>query len=381
MEVKHRQRKRIGASIEGLGRVPRVTASAPDCLALLGDATGQNGGSVLACATEPRIHVTAAATDGAGIEVVGPRGTVLSVYPGDATGDVWSRRAAGVLRELAALEGGPVAMDHGGVRIDVSASDVPGDPGPAYDVALARALSALRGMTIPPRKIAGVGFRASRSGQGDRRAGGAVVAHAVAALARPNAALLVESASTAVEHVPLPFKLLLVRCGAPRVELAAQRAAECAAALSALQLELPELVWLASWPMAWLAKLKQVLAQPLRSRALHILGESARARFGAELLLSRQYKRFGALIYESHVSWRRLYEGSSGVADRVVSAAKRAGAAGARATGLEGDVLVFVRGPHAKVERAITAALRSAGATAAIAFITPEAGVRLERSA
>ncbi|HUK20128.1 MAG TPA: galactokinase family protein [Gemmatimonadales bacterium] len=379
MEVKHRQRRGIDSFAEAFGSVPRVTASAPECLALLGDQTGQNGGSVLACATEPRIRVTVAAADSVKVEVVA--GSIHDFSARDSKDDGWRRRAANVLRELAALEGGPRALDRGGIRVVVSATGTSAVPGPAYDVALARALAALRGMTIPPRKIAGVGFRAGRNGQGDDRTPTAVVEHAVAALARPNAALLVESASTEVKRVPLPFKLLLVRCGAPRSELATQRAAECAAALSALQLELPELVWLASWPMAWLAKLKQVLAQPLRSRALHILGESARARFGAELLLSRQYKRFGALIYESHVSWRRLYEGSSGVADRVVSAAKRAGAAGARATGLEGDVLVFVRGPHAKVERAITAALRSVGATAAIAFVIPEEGVRLERSA
>src|SRR2546422_4523590 len=34
---------------------------------------------------------------------------------------------------------------------------------------------------------------------------------------------------------------------------------------------------------SWLPRLKRALPEPLRSRALHVIGETARARFGAQL--------------------------------------------------------------------------------------------------
>jgi len=85
----------------------------------------------------------------------------------------------------------------------------------------------------------------------------------------------------------------------------------------------PELRWLASWPAAWLPRLKRALPEPLRSRALHVIGETARARFGAQLLAHGHLKRFGELLYESHESCRRLYACSTPELDTIVAAARR----------------------------------------------------------
>ena len=90
---------------------------------------------------------------------------------------------------------------------------------------------------------------------------------------------------------------------------------------------------MASWPAEWLARLKRALREPLRSRAVHVVSETARTRFGAQLLQQGKLKRFGELLYESHESCRRLYECSSPELDTIVSVAKRAGALGARLTG------------------------------------------------
>src|SRR5438093_1258244 len=93
------------------------------------------------------------------------------------------------------------------------------------------------------------------------------------------------------ERVRFGGGLLLVDAGARPDEAARvleQRQAECEAAVARLKLELPELYWLASWPAGWLARLKKALREPLRSRAVHIVGETARARFGAELLARRR---------------------------------------------------------------------------------------------
>src|SRR5438445_553174 len=177
-----------------------------------------------------------------------------------------------------------------------------------------------------------------------------------------------------------------------RRELAAgafnERRSECEAAVARLKLDLPELVWLASWPATWLPRLKRALPEPLRSRALHVLGETARARFGAQLLARRQLKRFGALLYESHESCRRLYDCSTPELDTIVAAARRAGALGARLTGAGwgGAVLVLLakttgkRGKHeAKVVREIQQAFRAAYARdPAISTVHPSGGVRRE---
>jgi len=171
-----------------------------------------------------------------------------------------------------------------------------------------------------------------------------------------------------------------------RRELAAgalnERRAECEAAVARLKLELPELRWLASWPAAWLPRLKRVLPEPLRSRALHVVGETARVRFGAQLLARRHLKRFGELLYESHESCRQLYDCSTPELDTIVAAARRAGALGARLTGAGwgGAVLVLLGGKgEAKVTREIRRSFRAAyGREPAIDVVHPSGGVRRE---
>jgi galactokinase len=147
-------------------------------------------------------------------------------------------------------------------------------------------------------------------------------------------------------------------------------------------MELPELVWLASWPAEWLARLKRALKEPLRSRAVHIVGETARTRFGAQLLTQGKLKQFGALLYESHESARRLFACSSPELDTVVHAAKRAGALGARLTGggWGGAAIVLVGKGEEKVVNAITRAfVKAHGREPAISAVKPAGGVRLER--
>src|SRR5213076_1157673 len=161
-----------------------------------------------------------------------------------------------------------------------------------------------------------------------------------------------------------------------------ERRAECEAAVARLRLELPELVWLASWPARWLPRLKRALTEPLRSRALHVVGETARTRLGAQLLTRGHMRRFGKLLYEAHESCRRLYECSAPELDLVVAAAKRAGALGARLTGAGwgGAVLVLV---ERKREARITALIRGAFARAygrepPITVVRAAGGVRRE---
>jgi galactokinase len=207
----------------------------------------------------------------------------------------------------------------------------------------------------------------------------------IAAIAKPRHAVLIECSSIATRHIPFRGHLLLVDTGA-RHALADgalnRRRAECEAAVARLQLELPELLWLASWPVRWLPRLKRALPEPLRSRALHVVGETARTRFAAQLLARGRLKRFGQLLYESHESCRDLYECSAPALDLVVDAARSAGALGARLTGAGwgGAVLVLVAPRRAA---SVVAEIRQAFAAAygrdpPISVVRPAGGVRRE---
>src|SRR2546429_150361 len=198
-----------------------------------------------------------------------------------------------------------------------------------------------------------------------------------------------EPAPLRARHIPIRGRLLLVDPGT-RHQLTAgalnERRAECEGAVGRLKLELPELVSLASWPARWLPRLKRALAEPLRSRALHVVGETARTRFGAQLLTRGHMRRFGELLYEAHESCRRLYECSAPELDVVVAAARRAGALGARLTGAGwgGAVLVLLGkgdGGRGKGEAKVAKEIRRAfaaeyGREPTITHVRPSGGAR-----
>ena len=93
-------------------------------------------------------------------------------------------------------------------------------------------------------------------------------------------------------------------------------------------------------------------------------------------------KQFGALLYESHESCRRLYDCSAPELDTIVAAAKRAGALGARLTGAGwgGAAIVLVSKTDKKTIPAIQRAFeRSYGRTPPIMEVAASAGTHTER--
>ncbi len=369
---------------------PQAAASAPGRVNLIGEHTDYNGGPVLPVACAARTFVAVGPAAPGLLEMVSARdGQVTRIDYREGRAQGWGAYIAGVMRELVALGAAPA---EGGARISV-AGDLPVAAGlassAALTVAAAKALSLLAGTRLQPRQLAGVAFRAEYD-HVDVRCG--LMDQMSAALARPGRALLLECSSLAARHIPITGRLLLVDSGVRR-ELAGgalnQRRAECEAAVARLKLELPELQWLASWPATWLPRLKRALPEPLRSRALHVVGETARARFGAQLLERGHLKRFGQLLYESHESCRRLYDCSTPELDTVVAAARRGGALGARLTGAGwgGAVLVLLGTGEAnsgkretKVVAEIQRAFRAAyGREPPITVVRPSGGVRRER--
>ncbi|HEX4627240.1 MAG TPA: galactokinase, partial [Gemmatimonadales bacterium] len=342
------------------GVAPRARASAPGRVNLIGEHTDYNGGPVLPVALAERTSAAVGPAEAGVLEVVSARdGAVHRVDYRDGHPVGWGRYVAGVMREL--LEAGAAPLG-GGARVAV-ASDVPIGAGlsssAALTVATAKALSVLACAPLSPRQIAGIAFRAEHDHVGVRCG---IMDQMIAALAKRNHALLIECASGATRHIAFRGRLLLVDTGG-RHELATgalnERRAECEAAVARLKLELPELVWLASWPVGWLPRLKRALSEPLRSRALHVVGETARTRFAAQLLARGQVRRFGQLLYESHDSCRDLYQCSTPELDLVVAAARRAGALGARLTGAGwgGNAVVLV---HRRTEARVVEGVRRA---------------------
>ncbi len=367
------------------GVAPRAAASAPGRVNLIGEHTDYNGGPVLPVAIAERTTAAVGAAEDGLLEAVSSNdGAVIRVRWQEELPAGWGAYVGGVLRELWAAEALPPG---GGVRVAVT-SDVPVGAGlsssAALTVSTAKAVVELAGAKLTGRQIAGVAFRAEQDHVGVRCG---VMDQTIAALAKPNHALLLECASLEVKHIPFRARLLLVNTGT-RHDLATgglnERRAECEAAVKQLKIELlPELVWLASWPAEWLPRLKKALKDPIRSRAVHVVGETARTRFGAQLLSQGKLKAFGALMYESHESCRRLYQCSAPELDTVVHAAKRAGALGARLTGAGwgGAAIVLVGKGEKKIVDAIKRAfVKAYGREPAISDVHASAGARVEKA-
>jgi len=372
------------------GTIPRSAASAPGRVNLIGEHTDYNGGPVLPIAIAERTTavVGPGSADAPGtLEAVSTRyNAVARVRWQEELPQGWPAYVAGVLRELWTLEAIP---PRGSLRIAV-ASDVPIGAGlsssAALSVATAKAIATFVGAKLTPRQIAGVAFRAEHDHVGVRCG---VMDQTIASLGKSGHALLLECASLEARQIPFAARLLLVDTGVKH-DLSAgslnERRAECEEVVKRLKLDLPELVWLASWPVDWLPRLKRALPEPLRSRAVHVVSETARARVAAQLLAGKKLTQFGRLLYESHESCRRLYECSAPELDTVVAAAKRAGALGARLTGAGwgGAAIVLVKergaGSAERVAEAIRAAFREAyGREPEIRPVKSSAGVRTER--
>ncbi|HXF94799.1 MAG TPA: galactokinase family protein, partial [Gemmatimonadales bacterium] len=257
------RREALRLFLEAFGQPALQAASAPGRVNLIGGHTDYNGGPVLPVAIGTRATVAVGPGEPGALDVVsaqvslGRRPERIAWQETLAPG--WGGYLAGVMRELWALEAVPPG---GGARVAV-ASEIPMGVGLASSAALAvagaRALAALAGASLTPRQVAGVAFRAEHDQVGARCG---LMDHAVAALAKPGRALLVECASLATRYVPFSGRLLLVDTGVRRRDArseADRRRIECEAAVKALKVDLPELHWLASWPVDWLARLKKRL--------------------------------------------------------------------------------------------------------------------------
>ena len=386
--VKPMRAQAIALFQAAFGGPPTHAASAPGRVNLLGEHTDYNGGPVLPMAIGARTTAAAGAGEPGWIDLVSLRdGLVERVRWDGALPQGWAGYVVGVQRELAGLGAAPP-----GVRLAV-ASDVPIGGGlsssAALTVSVARAFADLADADLSIQDLVGVALRAEAEQVGVRCG---IMDPTIVARGRGGHALLLECSTGRMRFIPVRARFLLFDTGV-RHELADgvynTRRAECEAALRVLQLTEPALSHLAEWPARRVPALRRLLDEPLRSRVLHVVTETARTRSGADLLARGRLRPFGKLLDASHESCRRRYECSAPELDVVVRAARRAGAWGARLTGAGwgGCVLVLVgAGDRATAlrEQAVIDAVNRAFTRAydrepSVRSVRPGAGARRER--
>jgi galactokinase len=304
--------------------------SAPGRVNLLGEHTDYNGVPCLPMAVERRTIVAAGYAD-KWEAVSAVDGEIVTVDPDKPRKGHWTAFLAGVIQVL--KRGG---MGMKGARLSVM-STVPVGAGlsssAALSVALARALTGLGGIRTTPDDLADIAWQAEHDEVGVQCGR---MDQTVSAQARAGSAMLFESATRAITHVPFAERLWVFETGVTHQLTDGgynQRRQECEAALQQVREAGLEVATLAEGPETELPRLVRTLPPPWNARLRHVVTETHRTRASVSALASKDYARFGALMVESHNSLRDDYKAGVREADTLVASLMRHGAHGARLTG------------------------------------------------
>jgi len=162
---------------------------------------------------------------------------------------------------------------------------------------------------------------------------------AASLLCQAGHALFLDTRTHAMQHVPIPpgWAIVVADTGKPRVLTESDynlRRAQCEQATVALQGVLGEaVVALRDISPEQGALYLPLLAEPMRRRARHVVGENARVQAFLTALHHADTAQVRALMLASHASLRDDYEVSCAELDAMVEACLQAGAIGARMTG------------------------------------------------
>jgi galactokinase len=384
------------------GGRPDGVWSAPGRVNLIGEHTDYNGGLCLPIALPHRTYAAVAARPGTrrlrlvsaqepdsprevDLDAVGPAGTQAGAlgWAAYVAGVPWALEAQRLGRDLPGLD---VAVD----------SSVPAGAGLSSSAALECAVAvavddlAALGLAGPAddpddagrARLAAACVRAENEIAGAPTGG---MDQAAALRARAGHALLLDCRDGHVEHVPLDLgaaglELLVIDTRAEHRLVDGQYARRrevCEAA--ARRLGVPDLRAVADAVMGGEARIEDVLARladgEQRRRVRHVVTEIGRVRALVDVLrhapgdglAGPALERAGAMLDASHESLRDDYEVSSPELDLAVTAARGAGAHGARMTGggFGGSAIALVDALAAdEVMSAVAAAFAAAGLTA-----------------
>ena len=311
-------------------RPSRAGAFAPGRVNLIGEHTDYNRGLALPFAIAQGITVRATALAG---ERIHAHARDLGEEDEFALGEIspasgWRAFVRGTVAELAVAGVAPV-----GARVEIG-GDLPRGAGlsssAALEVALCLALQALAGhpeRSDDPLATARLCARVENDWVGAQTG---LLDQLASLCGEPHMALRIDFSTLAVEPIPLPlegWRLVVLDSGERHAHASSaynQRRLECIRAC--------ELLGIASLREASSDAVAQ-LPQPLRDRALHVLGENQRVLDTVDALQARQLEALGELLNASHASLRDLYGVSTAAVEAAVRRLLDAGAAGARMVG------------------------------------------------
>jgi galactokinase len=344
--------------VSRFGSEPRVIASAPGRVNLIGEHTDYNGGEVLPIAISRRTYVAVARRDDTDAPVLRAVSStephVGSVPLQDvAKSGHWWDYVLGVVEPLLREMVGARTLEH--LSLDVAvASDVPTGSGlsssAALEVATALAVSELLEDRLTAHDAAMAAWRAETGFVG---VACGIMDQFASAMAREGHALHIDCQTAHTDHAPFADSVLIFDTAVRRNLRTSefnQRRAECVEALEVLRVHMPGLVSLAAVEPQQVIDAK--LPEPLNRRALHVSQETRRVREAVALLragkaLTRE------LLVGSHESLRDLYECSRPELDWLVERSiQLPGVRGARLTGAGWGGCAIVVGDAAALEAA-----------------------------
>lgn len=308
---------------------PEAVALAPARANLLGEHTDYNDGFVLPTTLGFTTTVAVGRGPNPGrIEAFSAnfRETRTRSYGTPKQGD-WLDYVAGCVDRLMARG---VAVP--GLRVAID-SNVPTGSGlsssAALEVATLRAIRQLLRLDIDDAEIAKIG-RAAENDYVGMPCG--IMDQMASSLGEPGKALFIDTRTLERRLAPLPktHDIVVLHSGVSH-QLTdggyAQRLDECRKAAKLLGV-----AWLRDLTPADLPRI-EALPEPLNRRARHQLTENQRVLKALDALNDGDAQSFGELMTGSHVSQRDDYKVSVPAVDRLVDAALKHGAVGARLTG------------------------------------------------
>lgn len=362
---------------ELFGREPEVWAQAPGRVNLIGEHTDYNDGLVLPTVIpqHTRVELAQSKNDRVRVWSANVAGEAVSYRRGEETRrGSWIDYPQGVTAALAAAG---IALGGFDLRIE---STIPLGSGlsssAALLVAVARAIRNVLRIALDDVAIAQLAHRAETTLVG---APVGIMDQMVCSLGRPGYALLIDTRTLLVEHVPLPaaLDLLVIDSGVHHAHAGGEyrtRRAECEQAAAQLGVaSLGDVTASASW-LERIETLPPVLAR----RARHVVSENLRVRSMASALAGGDLGACGPILLAGHRSLRDDFEVSTPEVDALVEiSAASAGVFGARMTGggFGGSIVAFARSGEGRraAERAAADYAQRTGRQATVLLPAPSA--------
>jgi galactokinase len=319
------------------GSPPRIFC-APGRVNLLGEHTDYNDGFVMPCAIGFSTRVAISSRLDRKLVIRSEEFSEqfefdLDNLPTRGKG-VWSDYVLGVavmLRQIGHATPGASLLVRGEVPIGAGLSS-----SAAIEVASALALMSLNGAALPMPEVAKLCQRAENVFIGARVG---IMDQFISCLGKAGHALLLDCRSLEYKLIPIPENVRLVICNTMVKHDHAngaynRRREECDEGVKILSQWYPKIRALRDVSVEQLEQHKADIPETIYKRCLHVVSENQRVLEGAQYLTDGDVGRFGALMQQSHLSLRDLYEVSCRELDVMAEIAQSLkGYCGGRMTG------------------------------------------------